>query len=56
MSWASSRQTTRPEDLAYSLLGILGVHMPLLYGEGKRAFKRLQEEFIKLRNDQTIST
>ena len=34
MSWASARQTTRVEDIAYSLLGIFGVNMLLLYGEG----------------------
>jgi hypothetical protein len=42
MSWASDRETTRAEDLAYCLLGIFAVNMPLLYGEGKRAFIRLQ--------------
>jgi hypothetical protein len=34
MSWASRRQTTRVEDIAYCLLGIFGINMPLLYGEG----------------------
>jgi hypothetical protein len=43
MSWAAYRQTTRDEDMAYSLLGIFEVNMPLLYGEGDRAFIRLQE-------------
>lgn len=42
MSWASDRQTTRIEDTAYCLLGIFRVNMPLLYGEGPRAFLRLQ--------------
>jgi hypothetical protein len=42
MSWASDRETTRIEDTAYCLLGIFGVNMPLLYGEGERAFLRLQ--------------
>jgi hypothetical protein len=42
MSWAADRETTRSEDLAYCLLGIFGVNMPLLYGEGYRAFLRLQ--------------
>ena len=42
MSWASERITTRPKDMAYCLLGIFGVNMPLLYGEGSRAFIRLQ--------------
>ena len=45
MSWASRRQTTREEDLAYSLLGLFDVNMPMLYGEGGRqAFLRLQHE------------
>jgi hypothetical protein len=47
MSWASMRTTTREEDLAYSLLGIFDINMPLLYGEGPKAFIRLQEEIIR---------
>ena len=35
MSWASKRITTRVEDEAYSLLGIFGINMPLIYGEGR---------------------
>ncbi|KAK5720405.1 hypothetical protein LTR17_015042 [Elasticomyces elasticus] len=54
MSWAAKRQTTRLEDIAYSLLGIFGVKMPLLYGEGKTAFLRLQMEIIKFSTDQSI--
>ncbi|KAF0325649.1 het domain-containing protein [Colletotrichum asianum] len=54
MSWASNRQTTRPEDMAYCLLGIFDINMPLLYGEGSRAFLRLQEEIIKSADDHTI--
>lgn len=54
LSWASRRATTRPEDVAYSLLGLLGVNMPLLYGEGSRAFYRLQLEIIKQSSDHTI--
>jgi hypothetical protein len=42
MSWVAERETTRVEDMAYCLLGIFGVNMPLLYGEGERAFLRLQ--------------
>ena len=42
MSWASKRQTTRVEDLAYCLLGIFDVNMPLIYCEGKKAYLRLQ--------------
>lgn len=54
MSWASRRQTTRVEDMAYSLMGIFGVYMPPLYGEGTHAFIRLQEAIMKTSNDQTI--
>ncbi|KFX89989.1 hypothetical protein O988_08390 [Pseudogymnoascus sp. VKM F-3808] len=54
MSWASHRVTTRVEDIAYCLLGIFDVYMPMLYGEGERAFLRLQEEIIKQSDDHTI--
>jgi len=54
MSWASERKTTRVEDISYCLLGIFGVHMPMLYGEGENAFRRLQEEIIKISNDQSL--
>jgi hypothetical protein len=55
MSWASKRQTTRPEDLAYSLFGIFGVNLPVLYSEGAaKAFLRLQEEIIKTSLDLSI--
>ncbi len=54
MSWASKRQTTRPEDQAYCLLGLFDINMPLLYGEGPKAFLRLQEEILKQSDDETI--
>ncbi|KAF4917632.1 Vegetative incompatibility protein HET-E-1 [Colletotrichum viniferum] len=54
MSWASSRQTTRTEDLAYCLLGLFSINMPLLYGEGSEAFRRLQEEIIRVSTDQSL--
>ena len=54
MSWAASRNTTRVEDLAYCLLGIFDVNMPILYGEGGKAFERLQLEIIRSSSDQTI--
>jgi hypothetical protein len=54
ISWAAGRKTSRPEDRAYSLLGILGVHMPLLYGEAEYAFQRLQTELVKLSDDETL--
>lgn len=54
MSWASKRQTTRIEDQSYCLLGLFGVHMPPLYGEGKNAFHRLQMEIISQSDDESI--
>ena len=54
MSWVSDRKTTRVEDMAYCLLGLFQVNMPLLYGEGDRAFIRLQEEIIRQSDDQSI--
>jgi Heterokaryon incompatibility protein (HET). len=54
MYWASRRYTTRKEDEAYCLLGIFDVNMPLLYGEGKKAFIRLQQEIMKATDDQSV--
>jgi hypothetical protein len=54
MKWASRRQCTRIEDIAYSLLGIFDVNMPLLYGEGEKAFIRLQEEILRQTDDHSI--
>lgn len=55
MSWAARRRTTKEEDMAYALMGIFDVHMPIIYGEGgKRAFSRLQHEIIRTSNDQSI--
>ncbi|KAF4928215.1 Vegetative incompatibility protein HET-E-1 [Colletotrichum fructicola] len=54
MRWAAKRKTKRREDMAYCLLGLFDVNMPLLYGEGSKAFIRLQEEILKDTNDQSI--
>jgi hypothetical protein len=54
MSWASRRETTRSEDIAYCLMGIFNVNMPLLYGEGEKAFLRLQEQIVNSSNDDSI--
>ncbi|KAI0363110.1 HET-domain-containing protein [Pilatotrama ljubarskyi] len=55
MSWAVGRQTTRPEDRAYSLMGLFGIKMPVIYGEGEEAaFLRLQLEIIRRSDDHTI--
>lgn len=54
MSWAAKRQTSRIEDIAYCLLGIFDVNMPLLYGEAEKAFIRLEEAIIQSTDDETI--
>ncbi|KAF2136137.1 uncharacterized protein K452DRAFT_354069 [Aplosporella prunicola CBS 121167] len=49
LSWNEHRQTKHEEDRAYSLLGIFGVYISPMYGEGiGRAFKRLHDEIEKL--------
>ncbi|KAF3004593.1 hypothetical protein E8E14_006516 [Neopestalotiopsis sp. 37M] len=55
MKWAAHRETKRPEDRAYSLLGLFGVQMSLIYGVGgKAAFRRLQVEIIQNTTDMTV--
>jgi hypothetical protein len=36
MLWVVRRETTEEEDAAYCLLGIFGVYMPIMYGEGRQ--------------------
>lgn len=54
MSWAAGRQTTRLEDAAYCLMGLFDVNMPLLYGEGRKAFSRLQQQILQRSEDHSI--
>jgi hypothetical protein len=54
MSWASNRKTTRKEDMAYCLLGLFDINMPLLYGEGEKAFLRLQEHIAASSTDHSL--
>ncbi|KAF6818702.1 het domain-containing protein [Colletotrichum sojae] len=54
LSWAASRETTRKEDDAYSLLGIMDVHLPLIHGEGSEAFLRLQRAMIMECEDYSL--
>ncbi|KAK0759434.1 hypothetical protein N5P37_007622 [Trichoderma harzianum] len=61
MAWSEKRSTTYPEDKAYSLLGIFGVYIPLIYGEGQdNAFARLrcaineQDHFSKETRDRLL--
>ncbi len=54
LSWDSTRVTTRIEDLAYFLMGLFDVNMPLIYGGGHNAFLRLQLEIWSRTNDESI--
>lgn len=54
MSWASRRHTTLVEDVAYSLMGLLHINMPLLYAEGPNAFIRLQLEVMSKYDDNSL--
>jgi hypothetical protein len=44
LRWAERRTTTKAEDKAYCLLGIFDIFMPIIYGEGDNAFRRLKEK------------
>ncbi|MAD84300.1 MAG: hypothetical protein CL912_15155 [Deltaproteobacteria bacterium] len=54
MAWAANRQTEKVEDKAYCLLGIFGVKLPMIYEEKDKAFRRLQLEILKQRDDHTL--
>ena len=54
MSWAAHRQTERVEDRAYSLMGLFGVTIEMMYGKREDTFIRLQEEILKHSADQSI--
>ncbi|KAK5682110.1 hypothetical protein LTS10_005235 [Elasticomyces elasticus] len=54
LSWASRRTTHRVEDMTYSLLGLLDINMSLRYGEGRRAFFRLQRKLLRKPDDLTV--
>jgi hypothetical protein len=57
MSWAETRQTTREEDMAYSLLGIFDVHMALIYSEGREnARARLREAIDRKQKGMRFSS
>jgi hypothetical protein len=56
MAWASNRTATRVEDEAYSMMGLFDIKMPILYGEGSRAFRRLQDEIRKTHYASVLDT
>ena len=53
-SWACNRRTTRAADVAYSLLGLLDIQLPLTYGLRQRSFLKLQEAIFLARADYSI--
>ncbi|KAF8219215.1 hypothetical protein L208DRAFT_1227448, partial [Tricholoma matsutake] len=54
MVWASKRKTTRTEDVAYYLIGIFNIPLSITYGEGQRAFYRLQVEIMQCSHDRGL--
>lgn len=54
LSWAAGRTTTRVEDIAYSLFGLFSITMSPQYGEGPRAFMRLQQELLATTEDESL--
>ena len=54
MSWAAGRETTRVEDEAYCLMGLFSINISTLYGEGRQAFYRLQEEIMRKLVDTSL--
>ena len=56
MSWAAKHKTTRVKDMVYYLLGVFGINIPTLYGEGRSAFVRLQHMILQASDDHSILT
>ena len=54
ISWAQGRSTGRAADKAYSLLGLLDINMPMLYGLRERAFLKLQEAILLEHDDYSV--
>ena len=53
LSWASKRKMPRV-DQVYYLMGIFNINMPLLNGEGPKAFLRLQQEILRHDGDLSL--
>lgn len=55
LHWASTRCTTRQEDMAYSLFGLFNLHLPVIYGElEENALRRLLTEIISHSGDISV--
>ncbi|KAH6653655.1 hypothetical protein BKA67DRAFT_647451 [Truncatella angustata] len=56
ISWSKTRTTSKREDKAYSLLGLLSIFMPIIYGEGEQeAFERLRTEISRRSPSRVLS-
>ncbi|KAG2122523.1 hypothetical protein BD769DRAFT_1338493, partial [Suillus cothurnatus] len=54
LQWALTRVTTVEEDIAYSLFGIFGIQLPIMYGEKKqKALGHFLQEIIAVSGDIT---
>ncbi|KAI9570094.1 hypothetical protein HD554DRAFT_440125 [Boletus coccyginus] len=51
---ASTRQTTRVEDAAYSLLGMFSMSLPVVYGEGDKALGQFLAQLLTSSGDTSI--
>ncbi|KAH9908530.1 HET-domain-containing protein [Xylariomycetidae sp. FL2044] len=54
MSWMAGRKTTREEDVAYGMLGLFNTTMNTQYGEGMKAFMRLQTQLVSTVTDESL--
>lgn len=55
LQWRGERKTTEPEDRAYCMLGIFGVTMSLIYGEGESEALRRMLKKLSRQQDTAIS-
>lgn len=54
LSWMAGRTTSAVEDIAYSMLGLLNITMEIRYGEGVKAFMRLQRTLMESSTDESL--
>ncbi|KAH7890518.1 hypothetical protein F5I97DRAFT_37737 [Phlebopus sp. FC_14] len=55
LRWASHRRTTEEEDIAYSLMGVFDLQIPVMYGELKqKALGRLLQEIVGSSGDLSV--
>ena len=52
--WVSKRKTTRIKDIAYCLIGLLGIPLSIAYSEGNMAFRRLKVEILQHTHDMAL--